>query len=889
MSLFHWLNRRREMDADVDEEIRSHLAMATRERIAEGVDPKTARYAALKEFGNVTLRIEEGRRVWSSRWIDVTADLWKDARHAARVLAKSPGFSLIAIAVLAVGIGMNTMVFTLFKSLALKPLAGVEGSGQLGVVLAKTSGGRLQGLSYPDYQYIREHDGAFAGLSGSVPTPLNLGLGREAERVWGELVTGNYFQLFGVRAQLGRTLLPSDEVAPGMHPAVVLSDGLWRRAFGGDPNIAGKTVHLNGYLMTVVGVADATSHGSVVGFDGEVYVPIMMAPQLGIAFRNQPGELLHDRKTPLLIAYGRLRPGATLATASVQTAVLSEQLAKDAPAQDFSQQITVLPIWRSPWGAQTYVLPAVIAAGGMGALLLLIVCANVAGLVLVRGLARRGEIALRLALGASRARILRLLLIENLVLAAPGAATGLLLAWYAMPLMGSRAVASAPARLFFDMSVDWLTIAFAVSTAFASALAFGFLPALRSSRANLVSVIKDDLAARGVGKGRFRATLVVSQVAVSLLLLVGAGLVARSLDAARHADPGFDARNVISMTLDLQPNGYDEIRGRRFYQQLLDNVRGREGIDSASLAAMFPMTMVDYASQKVVVEGYHPRRDEDLAFLYNIVMDDYFRTLRIGIEAGREFARHDDASAQQVVIVNDTLARRFWGSPQDAIGKRLRAGSGEWRTIVGVVRDVKYARIDEDPRPYVYLPFLQSPQSSMILHARGAAEPLTLLDQARREVHKLDPDLPVLDAKTLIDQTSGALGVFEMTARILLALGVAAIGLSAMGLYGLVSYAAKQSTHEIGIRLALGASRRDVVRRFLGWGLRLGTIGAALGIGASYALTRLFGSLLYGISATDAVSFAAASALVLVCVLLAAGVPAWRAARTDPMAALRHQ
>jgi hypothetical protein len=262
------------------------------------------------------------------------------------------------------------------------------------------------------------------------------------------------------------------------------------------------------------------------------------------------------------------------------------------------------------------------------------------------------------------------------------------------------------------------------------------------------------------------------------------------------------------MTVDLQPNGYDETRGRRFYQQLLDNMRRSEGIDSASLAAVFPMTMVDSASQKVLVEGYHPQRDEDLMFLYNVVTDDYFRTLGIGIEAGREFARHDDGSAQQVAIINDTLARRFWGNPQNAIGKRLRAGSDEWRTIVGVARDIKYARINENPRPYVYLPFLQAARSSMILHARNSTGTRTLLDQARREVHKLDPDLPVLDAKTLSDQTSAALGVFEITARILLALGLAAMGLSAMGLCGLVSYAAKQSTHEIGIRLTLGATRR---------------------------------------------------------------------------------
>lgn len=890
MSRFHWLARRRQIEQDVADEISSHLAMAARERVAEGADEETARRAAVKEFGNVTLAIEEGRRIWSSWWMDAVRDLLKDVRYAVHVLAKSPGFSLIVIAVLALGIGMNAVVFTLFKSLALKPLAGVEGSGALGVLMAKTSGGRLQGLSYPDYQYLRDNDRAFAGLSGSYPLGgLSLGLGHSAEHVWCEMVTGNYFQLFGVHAQLGRTLLPSDEVAPGKHPVVVLSDGLWRRAFGGDPNIVGKTIHLNAYPMTVVGVAEAAFHGSVVSWDVGVFVPIMMEPQLGFAFHTQPGELLHDRKTPLVIAYGRLRPGISLATASAQTAVLSTQLAAEAPLQDFSQRLTVLPIWRSPYGAQTYLLPAVIVIGVMGGLFLLIVCANVAGLVLVRGVSRRGEIAARLALGASRTRIVRLLLTENLVLAVPGAAAGLVLAWRALPLAFSRVTANTP-QLFFDLSVDRLVIGFAAMAGCASLLFFGFLPALRSSQVDLGSVMKDALSPRGAARGRFRAVLVVSQVAVSLFLLVASSLVWRSLDAARHADAGFDSRNVISVTVDLKPNGYDETRGPVFYQQLLDNVRAGEGIESASLAAVYPMTLVDAGGQKKVsVEGYQPPRDEDLVFRCNVVTSDYFRTLRIGIEAGREFARRDDGSAPQVAIVNGTFARRFWGSPLNAIGKRLRYGSGEWRTVVGVARDVKYARINENPRPYVYLPFLQSYESSMILHVRGSAGPVALIEQARREVHKLDPDLPILEAKTLREQTGLALVIFQMTAHMLLLLGMAAMGLAAMGIYGLVSYTAKQSTHEIGIRMALGANRGAVVRRFLGRGLRLGTMGAAIGIGASYAVTRLLGHLLYGVSATDPVSFAAASVLVLGCALVATLVPAWRAARTDPMAALRYQ
>jgi putative ABC transport system permease protein len=401
--------------------------------------------------------------------------------------------------------------------------------------------------------------------------------------------------------------------------------------------------------------------------------------------------------------------------------------------------------------------------------------------------------------------------------------------------------------------------------------------------------MRDSLSARGAAKGRFRAALVVAQVGVSLLLLVCSGLVGRSLDAAQHADTGFDDRGVISVTLDLKPNGYDEARGRIFYQQLLDRMRAGQGVEAASLARMYPMTMVDSVSQRVEIEGYRPRRDEDQTFLYNVVSSDYFRTLRIGIEAGREFTQHDDASTQAVAVVNETLARRFWGTPREAIGKRLRAGSGGWRTVVGVARDVKYARINEAPRPYVYLPFLQAPEPGMILHARGLEGTVALLAQARREVLRLDPDLPILDAETLHDQTRTALTILTMTARILAALGFVAMGLAAMGLYGLVSYSAKQSTHEIGIRMALGATYGKVVRSFLARGLWLGGIGAVLGMGASYTVTRFLAAQLYGVSATDPASFAMAMAFVLGSTLAATVVPAWRAARTDPMTALRYQ
>jgi predicted permease len=533
-------------------------------------------------------------------------------------------------------------------------------------------------------------------------------------------------------------------------------------------------------------------------------------------------------------------------------------------------------------------LPAVVVLSAMGALLLLLVCANIGGLVLVRGVSRRGELAVRLALGASRARVVRLLVVENVALAIPGSVLGLALTRIGMPFLWARAsTATAPQRIFFNLSVDGFVVGFSVLAACLSAIVFGLMPAVRGSRIDLLTVIKEDLSPRGGARGRFRAGLVVSQVAVSLLLLVGAGLVTRSLDAARNADTGFDARNVTSVAIDLGPNGYDETRGLAFFQQLLDRAGADQGVESASLAANAPMTMVDTAAQKMEIDGYEPRRDEDLAFLSNVVGPNYFRTLKIGLLSGREFERRDDAVAAQVAVVNETLARRFWGSATAAVGQRVRLGSGQWRTVIGVARDVKYARINEAPRPYVYVPLSQSYRSNMILHARGAVGVDTLLEQARAQIRAMDKDLPILAARSLSQQTRSALSILEMAAAMLFRFGVAGTALAAMGIYGLVSYTVRQSTHEIGIRMALGAQSLSVVRTFLGRGLRLGAIGAAIGIVGALAVTRLLGSVLYGVSATDAIAFARALAVVLGGVLLATLIPAWRAARTNPLAALR--
>jgi putative ABC transport system permease protein len=405
MSMLSWLKRRRLRldEKDFQDEIRAHLAIATKERMAEGADRRSAELASLKEFGNVTLTAEAARRVWTPSWIDAVRDYVRDLRYATRVLAKSPAFALTVIAVLTLGIGLNAAVFTMLKSMALTPLAGIANSSRLGIIVNETDTGRKAGLSYHDYQYVRDHDRAFTGLAASGLAIVNLGRGRSARPIYAELVSGNYFEVLGVRVGLGRTLLPSDEIAPGRHPFVVINDGFWRRELGADPDILGKTIEINNYQLTVVGVADATFHGTIVGYDVEAFIPLMMAPQLGInlgGLQNgnaSASDLLADRGAGILDVLGYLRPGVTFANAGAQVDALSSTLLHDAALTEITQRLKVLRLWESPYGGQTFVLPVLVVLGVMGLLVLTIACANIAGLVLVRGVSRRGEIALRSA------------------------------------------------------------------------------------------------------------------------------------------------------------------------------------------------------------------------------------------------------------------------------------------------------------------------------------------------------------------------------------------------------------------------------------------------------------------------------------------------------------
>jgi predicted permease len=880
-------------ERDLDDEIRGHLAISIRERIDRGENPEAARLAALREFGYVPRLRDEMRRVWYSRGSDAMLDLASDVRYAVRALVKHRGFSLTVIGVLTLGIGLNAAVFTMVKGMLLSPLAGVANSGRLVVLYGETSTGRQLKLSYPDYRHLRDSNDAFVDLFGSSLVTINLGRGKDARQLSGEVVTGNYFQALGVRAQLGRTLLPSDEATPGQ-PVVVISDGLWRRDLGADPDIIGRTIDLNNVPLTVVGVTDPSFHGTIVSYDVEVFIPVTMTPQFRFNFerlnsRVAPAEILSDPYTYILSPHGYLRPGMSLAGAAAQVDTIWAARAGERVAEESPQQLRLSRFWNAPTGGQGFMLPTLMVLSAMGLLVLMLACANIAGLVLVRGLSRRGEIAVRLALGATRARIVRLLVIENLVLAAPGAVIGLLLAWRSIPLLvGYAEQMAAPQRIYFNIDLSSLDLTFTAVVACVCALVFGLVPALQSSRISLVSAINEDASPRGAARNRLRTGLVVAQVAVSLLLLVGSGLATRSVEAARRADPGFDGDRVAAIHFDLKQNGYDEARGRAFYEQLLAAARLDPALEAVSLAQYTPLALIDSRMQRVAVEGYAPRSGEDLSFMSNTVAPDYFRTLRIPLLAGRSFDDRDDEAGGRVVVVNHTLAERFWGSADAAVGQRIQITGSDWSTVIGVVADLKYSRINEGPRPYFYQPLTQHYRSAMILHARGTEAVDVVVERARRHVLAVDPQLPILGAKPFVQDTAGAFIFYDLTAFMLFIFGAAGMLLAALGTYGLVSYTVRQSTQEIGIRMALGAGRFSVVRGFLARGLRLGALGAVLGVAAAFLLGGLLRHVLFGVSATDPVSFTQALALVFGVVTAASIVPAWRASRTSPLNALRH-
>src|SRR5262245_31430954 len=808
--------------------------------------------------------------------------LWQDLRYGTRTLLMKPGFTLIAIITLGLGIGSNTAIFSLVNTVTLRPLPGAETERIVEVTpLGKDAGG-IGAFSYPAYKDFRDKNDVFDGLVVYLPAPMNLSQNGVNERVWGYLASGNYFDTLGVRAFKGRMFTQEDDRVPGAHPVAVVSYGCWRRRFGGDPNIVGKTIKLNGHDFTIVGVTPKGFIGTVLVFEPDFYTPMMMAKQIAPGGSNW----FENRGNSGLLAFGRLKRGVTATQARESLNLLAPQFAREDQGLEGTTFSVTPPGLAFPMirhGALGFagVLMATVA------LVLLIACVNLANLSLARATQRRKEIAIRLSLGAGRLRIVRQLLTESVTLSLAGGVVGWLIALWMIDLV---AVFKPPVdfNLLINLKPDWRVMFFTMVVSFVTGAFFGLAPALQASRVDLIPALKDEAGLGGYRRSRCRSGLVVAQVALSLMLLIAAGLIVRSLQRVQMIGPGFEVENRITMSIDLSLQGYDEARGREFYKQLITRVESLPGVRAASYVGALPLNL-DFNGGSIYAEGQPFTRASDLPTVpTGEVWPRYFETMGIPLLEGRDFTTRDDKEESRFVIVNETFARRFWPG-QNPIGKHLSRGGpdGQRFEIVGVVKNGKYWTLGEDPRPFVYFPLTREYGSDLTLVVNTSVEPQSMINTIRREVERLDANLPLYDVKTMSDHLR--LSLFPLRAGAWVAGGFAllALLLAGLGVYGVMAYAVSQRTREFGVRMALGARGADVMRLVVRQGMWLALVGLAIGLAGALVLTRLMSSVLYGVSATDVVTFTGVTLLLGSVVLIACYLPARRAAKVDPMIALR--
>ena len=813
--------------------------------------------------------------------------LLKDIRFAFRRLLKSPGFTLTAVASLALGVGANTAIFSLVNTALLRPLPARQPERLVSLAVSG-EGGSMLAFSYPAYRDFRERSGeTLDGLFATRLAPMSLSRGGDNQRIWGYLVTGNYFDVLGVAAARGRTLQPEDDAAPLASPVAVISHASWRHRFGSDPDIVGRELVVNGRPFRVVGVAPEGFKGTELVYTPEVWVPVMMQEWIEPA-----NAWLERRTTQNIFVTGRLRDGVTHEQAEASLNLLAAQLAREHPREEEWKKITLMPPgFIIPQLRGAFLSFAAVLMGVVG-LVLLLACVNLASLLLARGAARRKEIAICLALGAGRGRLVRQLLTESVMLALAGGAAGLFLAVWIIDLVAAfKPPIDVP--VWIDLAVDWRVMLFALAASVATALVFGLAPALQATRPELVPALKDLGAQSGRSRSRLRGGLVVAQVALSLVLLLAAGLALRALGRLQTTSPGFEVAGGLVLSYDLGQMGYDKARGQQFHRQAVERVRALPGVRAASLTDLFPLSL-NYSSSDFHAEGQPAARGANAPqAMVASVGPDYFAAMGAPLVAGRDFAPADGGEAPRVVIVNETLARRYFPGPgpDAAVGRRLsfEGPEGPYAQIVGVARDGKYWTLGESPQPFVYFPLAQSYSSSATMVVRAEGDPAALARAVRGAIGQLDSGLPLYDVKTVEEHLSLALFPARVAAMLLGAFGLLALALAAVGVYGVVSYAAAQRTREIGVRMALGAQRWDVLRLVGGRGLLLVAAGIALGLGAALALTRFMASLLYGVSATDPGVFTLVVLLLGSVALLACYVPARRATRVDPMEALRHE
>jgi predicted permease len=871
------MRQRKRMLHELDEDIREHIARETQDNIERGMTPDEARHAAMRKFGNVTMVKEETREVWNFVWLE---QLLADIRFGLRMLRKNPGFTAVAILTLALGIGTNAAVFSVVYAVLLRPLPYREPS-RLVVLHETTPKVGDVSVSFPNFLDWRAASHSFSQMAAVASVDFNLAGVTQPENISGDAVSPNFLSMIGIRPFLGRDFDASEE-KPGTAPVLLLSYALWQSHLGGDPNAVGKTITLDGRSFTIVGVLPPNYRSLDMT---DVMLPI------GVWATNNADAIKERGDRGDMVVIGRLAPGVAFGQARAEMEGIAARLAKDYPGSNDQFSVTLQPIRQAFVGDMK---TAILVLFGAVLFVLLIACANVANLFLVRGSSRTKEIALRIAFGASRGRIIRQMLTESFILACVGGVVGVALA-----LGGIRGMAqliSADMLSGAAVNLNGAVLLFVAAVVALATFIFGLAPALHSTKPNVQSELKEGgrTSSGGVAQNRLRGALAVAEISLALILLIGAGLMMKSLYRLLQVDPGFRPARVLTMGMDLRTQLYSQDPAvLNFWQQLIDRVSALPGVQSAAVGTAIPLTN-SHGRSDITIEGMalptpgnYPHPD------VHVVSPEYVATLGIPLLRGRTFTDQDNEKAPLAGMINAMVAHRFFPN-EDPIGKRFMFGHPssdppKWYTIVGVVSDTRLYGLANPARLEVYLSFRQNPRNSMALVVKSGADPASLTSAVREAVQSIDKDQPVFAISTMEELVRNSVATRRMTLVLLGLFSGLALVLGAIGIYGVISYSVAQRTHEIGIRMALGAPRSGVFRLVVGEGLKLAGVGIAIGIAAAFGLARLMSSLLFGISATDFETFAGVALLLALVAMLACYVPARRAMRVDPTVALRYE
>ncbi|PYT51041.1 MAG: hypothetical protein DMG44_03865 [Acidobacteria bacterium] len=872
--------RRRRLEDDMNEELRSHLEMAAEVNLRKGMSAEEARREALRGFGGVEQTKELYR---DQRGLPMIETTLQDLRFGFRMLRRSPGFSILAILCLILGIGANAAVFSWIEGILFRPYPAVTHQERL-LALGGTARGEARGtlISWPDFLGLQRSCTLFDAFFVTKIMGTTLSVGDRAEVTTGSIVSANYFDAIGVHPILGRGFEPGEDTGRNAHPVTVISYQLWKGRFKGDPQIIGKTQRLNGVLHTIVGVMPEGFYGTFVGWAMQFWVPASMEETF-----EAGGYKLEDRGARWIEAYVRLKPGVTPEQAQQEISAAAKRLEADYPDTNRGRGIKLWPLWQTPFNNAGTLLPTLEIMLVVVVFVLLITCANVGNLLLVRSFARRHEMTVRLAIGAGRGRLLKQLLTEGLILSAFGAAGGLLVAHWCRHALVLLFPARAGVAMHLPGEIDWRVLVLSAGVCLLATLVMGLVPATQSGKVDLAAALKSESGGVVGGRGTawVRSGLVLVQVSLSFVLLVGAGLLLQSLQKIRTASPGFSTHGVLFTAVDLVSAGYDAKRARNFQDELMDRVQALPGVESAAFARVTPLGYGSYSSSPIAMDGYQPLPEEQPAAEYNEVGPGYFGTMGIPLVSGREFTRADDEQAVLVAVVNETMAAMYWRG-RNPLGERVQV-KGRWMLVVGVAKDSKYESVRETPKPFFYVPRHQNFSVGAGLYIRTPLSAQTMAAALARQVRALDANLAPYEMITLQEQLDRSTSPQQVAVTLVGILGALALLLAVIGLYGVMSYAVSQSTRELGLRMALGAGASNLLRLVMSRGLALTAGGVLLGAAVSLALTRLLGNLLYKVSPRDPMAFGSAFVVMTIASLAACFLPAWRATRIDPVRALR--